>query len=52
MPGANSFGAYHPEAYLRRLVPSRLNLLEIVPEGARGNPRQDLVVLRKSPLAG
>jgi SAM-dependent methyltransferase len=46
-PGANSFGAYHPEQYLKRILPLEVSLMEIMPEGAQGNPRQDLAVLRR-----
>jgi SAM-dependent methyltransferase len=46
-PGSNSCGAYHPRSYLNRVLAHRLSLLEVEPEGARGNPPQDLVILRK-----
>jgi hypothetical protein len=40
-------GAYHPRRYLNRALPPPLTLVEVIPEGARGNPHQDQVVLRK-----
>ncbi len=47
-PGENVCGAYHPEAYLREVLAEGFEVLEIAPEGARGNPYQDLVLLRKT----
>lgn len=44
--GTNLCAAFHPRAALERLGDA-LELLELVPEGARGNPRQDLSVLRR-----
>jgi SAM-dependent methyltransferase len=46
-PGSNTCAAYHPFAYVRDLLASGLELVEFVPTGAKGNPRQDLYVLRK-----
>jgi SAM-dependent methyltransferase len=48
MPGTNLCSAYHPERYLRETFAQRFTFLELDPEGARGNPTQDLVLLRKS----
>jgi SAM-dependent methyltransferase len=45
--GTNLCTAFHPEAYARSHFGDGLVLLEHVPEGAKGNPRQDLYVLRK-----
>lgn len=44
--GTNLCAVYHPRASLERLA-GGLTLLEHVPEGARGNPHQDLTVLRR-----
>jgi SAM-dependent methyltransferase len=44
--GTNLCGAYHPPEYLRRLTEG-LEQLELVPEGALGNPHQDLALFRK-----
>jgi SAM-dependent methyltransferase len=45
--GTNLCSAYHSEAALRVLA-ERFTFLELEPEGATGNPHQDLSVLRKS----
>jgi SAM-dependent methyltransferase len=47
LPGTNLCSAYHPEAYLRAVFAEGLELVELAPEGALGNPTQDLVLLRK-----
>jgi SAM-dependent methyltransferase len=47
IPGTNLCSAYHPESYLRDRFAEGFAFLELEPEGARGNPTQDLVVLRK-----
>jgi SAM-dependent methyltransferase len=46
LPGTNLCSAYHPERYLREAFGERLELVELVPEGALGNPTQDLVLFR------
>ena len=45
--GTNLCSAYHPETYLRQTFAQGFAFVELEPEGARGNPTQDLVVLRK-----
>ena len=45
--GTNLCTTFHPRAYLERLADG-FELLEHVPEGATGNPHQDLSVLRKT----
>lgn len=45
--GTNLCSAYHPEPYLHETFAQGFELLELEPEGARGNPTQDLVFLRK-----
>jgi 2-polyprenyl-3-methyl-5-hydroxy-6-metoxy-1,4-benzoquinol methylase len=50
-PGSNTCAAYHPAAYVRKVLAQGLDLVDFVPEGARGNPHQDLYVLRKPDLA-
>jgi SAM-dependent methyltransferase len=47
LPGSNLCSAYHPEAYVRGFMAKGLELVELEPEGALGNPTQDLVVLRR-----
>jgi SAM-dependent methyltransferase len=46
--GSNLCSAYHPERYLREIFAHGFAFLELEPEGARGNPTQDLVVLQKT----
>ena len=45
--GTNLCSVYHPEAYLRGPFAEGFAFLELDAEGARGNPTQDLVLLRK-----
>ena len=45
--GTNLCSAYHPEAYLRETFANGFAFVELEAEGARGNPTQDLVLLRK-----
>ena len=47
IPGTNLCSAYHPETYLRDTFARGFAFVELEAEGARGNPTQDLVVLRK-----
>jgi SAM-dependent methyltransferase len=46
--GSNLCSAYHPERYLRHTFAEGFAFLELEPEGARGNPTQDLVLLQKT----
>jgi SAM-dependent methyltransferase len=46
--GSNLCSAYHPERYLRDTFADGFAFLELDPEGARGNPTQDLVLLQKT----
>jgi SAM-dependent methyltransferase len=48
IPGTNLCSAYHPERYLRETFADGFTFVELDPEGARGNPTQDLVLLQKS----
>lgn len=50
MAGTNLCASFHPEEYVRGTLARGLDLLELIPRGARGNPHQDLVVLR-SPVS-
>jgi SAM-dependent methyltransferase len=45
--GTNLCSAYHPERYLRETFAQGFAFVELEPEGARGNPTQDIVLLRK-----
>jgi SAM-dependent methyltransferase len=46
--GSNLCSAYHPEQYLRDTFAQGFTFLQLEPEGARGNPTQDLVLLQKT----
>jgi SAM-dependent methyltransferase len=46
VPGTNLCTTFHPRAALERLVARRFELVSYLPEGAKGNPHQDLVLLR------
>jgi SAM-dependent methyltransferase len=46
--GTNLCGAYHPIAYVRETLARGFTVLDYIPEGALGNPHQDLVLLRKA----
>jgi SAM-dependent methyltransferase len=46
--GANHCAAFHPERYVReRMLNGAFEVVDYVPEGALGNPRQDLWLVRK-----
>jgi SAM-dependent methyltransferase len=46
--GTNTCAAFHPVTYVReKLVDDRFVLVDFVPEGAMGNPRQDVFLLKK-----
>jgi len=47
LPGSNLCSAYHPERYVRETLAQGFEVESLEPEGARGNPTQDLVVLRR-----
>ena len=46
-PGSNTCSAYHPHAYVRDELAAGFDVASFMPEGAKGNPRQDLYLLRK-----
>jgi SAM-dependent methyltransferase len=45
--GTNLCGAYHPETWLRTRLANGFDVLAFEPRGARGNPEQDLSVLKR-----
>ncbi|MDQ3822105.1 MAG: class I SAM-dependent methyltransferase [Actinomycetota bacterium] len=45
--GTNLCTAFHPPSYVRDRLAAGLEVLEFVAEGAKGNPHQDLFVLRR-----
>ncbi len=46
--GTNVCAAYHPPTAFERLLPAELEVVRHVAEGAKGNPPQDLWVLRRA----
>jgi SAM-dependent methyltransferase len=45
--GLNLCQTFHPESYVRRVLADGLRVASFEPEGAKGNPRQDLYVLTR-----
>lgn len=45
--GANICAAFHPYSYVRNVLAAGLVLVDFIPEGALGNPRQDVYLFRK-----
>lgn len=45
--GSNYIGVYHPDTWLPRHLPPTLEIVEHTPEGALGNPTQDLWVVAR-----
>ena len=45
--GSNDCAAFHPEEFLRRTLADGFDVLDFLPQGAKGNPWQDLYLLRK-----
>jgi 2-polyprenyl-3-methyl-5-hydroxy-6-metoxy-1,4-benzoquinol methylase len=46
--GTNLCSVFHPRAYVEKRLAAGLDVVEFVPEGAKGNPHQDLYLLRKA----
>jgi 2-polyprenyl-3-methyl-5-hydroxy-6-metoxy-1,4-benzoquinol methylase len=46
--GTNLCCAFHPESFVREFLAKDFDVIDYVPEGATGNPHQDLWLLRKS----
>jgi len=47
-PGSNTCSAYHSAEFVLHRLAGDLQVVDFISEGARGNPHQDLYVLRKS----
>jgi SAM-dependent methyltransferase len=45
--GTNLCCAFHPEGFVRRVLANDFEVMDHVPEGATGNPHQDVWLLRK-----
>jgi SAM-dependent methyltransferase len=48
-PGGNVCISFHPESYVRETLAQGFQIIDAVPEGAKGNPFQDLYMLRRAP---
>jgi hypothetical protein len=46
--GTNLCSVFHPRPYVEERLAAGLDIAEFVPEGAKGNPHQDLWLLRKA----
>ena len=44
--GQNACAAFHPESYVRNVLAKDFDVIDFVPEGALGNPKQDAYLLR------
>jgi len=47
LSGTGLCGVYHPEVYVREKLAEGFDVVDFIPEGARGSPKQDLYLLRK-----
>lgn len=47
--GSNYCGAYHPTEYVRTVMARGFEIVDFIAEGAKGNPFQDLYLLRRKP---
>lgn len=46
--GTNVCGAFHPEQYVRNTLAEGFRVVDFVPQGATGNPHQDVFLLKKA----
>lgn len=46
--GGNLCVSFHPETYVRKTLAEGFEIVDAVPEGAKGNPVQDLYTLRRA----
>jgi SAM-dependent methyltransferase len=46
-PGGNLCVAFHPESFVRETLAEGFEIVEVALQGAKGNPPQDLYVLRR-----
>jgi SAM-dependent methyltransferase len=51
-PGSNTCSAYHPKPYVQEHLASDFEIVAFIPEGAKGNPMQDLYLLRRPSSVG
>jgi SAM-dependent methyltransferase len=45
--GENHCCTFHPESYVRNTLAKGFDVIDFIPQGARGNPPQDLYLIRK-----
>ena len=45
--GSDTCAAFHPPIYVRYTLAADMKLVTFVPEGAAGNPKQDLYIFQK-----
>jgi cyclopropane fatty-acyl-phospholipid synthase-like methyltransferase len=50
--GSNLCSVFHPEPWVRNRLTADFEFVDFIPEGARGNPRQDAWLFRRKPNAG
>lgn len=46
--GTNICSSFHPESYVRNILAKHLTVVDFIPEGAKGNPQQDVYLLKKN----
>ncbi len=46
MPGSNVCAAFHPESYVRNVLARGFDVVDFIPQGAKGCPTQDVYLLR------
>jgi SAM-dependent methyltransferase len=47
-PGGNICVTFHPESYVRKTLAEGFEVVDAIPQGAKGNPVQDLYMLRQA----
>lgn len=45
--GCQEYATFHPPAFVREKLAKGFSVLDVLPQGARGNPRQDVYLLKK-----
>jgi hypothetical protein len=45
--GSNRFGVYHLPQYVKEKLAAGYQVMDFIPEGAKGNPHQDMYLFRK-----
>jgi hypothetical protein len=45
--GSNRCAVFHPEDYVRTKLAGGFEVVDFIPEGAKGNPMQDAILLRR-----